>query len=294
MNTARAHRRHALRVAATATLIVMAGYVVAALVLNLVVARHGVAAADARLNERLVDASQQTLTLPAQSESDGRSGTDLDDSPIFVWSVSPSGQVTALTPGAPALPQRVWARQGGAVTLPVGTSTFRFDARHAGSTVYVAGQSLANGTNVRTTLYVAELVFGILLAVAVFVGATIVGLRASAPSETVRRRQAEFTADASHELRTPISVIEAEVGLALDRPREPADYRDALQRVGTESHAAPQHRGRPALAGAGRQPTAGGRSAAGHRRGRGGRNLRSALRRGCRHPRRGARHAARR
>ena len=143
--------------------------------------------------------------------------------------------MTALTPGAPALPQRSWTHIEAPVTLPVGTSTFRFDARHAGRTVYVAGQSLANGSNVRTTLYVAELVFGILLAVAVFVGATIVGLRASAPSETVRRRQAEFTADASHELRTPISVIEAEVGLALDRPREPAVYRDTLERIGTES-----------------------------------------------------------
>ena len=87
----------------------------------------------------------------------------------------------------------------------------------------------------QSTLLVAELVFGVILAVAVFGGAMVVGLRASAPSELVRRRQAEFTADASHELRTPISVIEAEVGLALDRPRDPAAYREALERVGRES-----------------------------------------------------------
>ena len=83
--------------------------------------------------------------------------------------------------------------------------------------------------------WLAELVFGGILAVVVFGGATVVGLRASAPSELIRRRQAEFTADASHELRTPISVIEAEVGLALDRPRDLAEYRDVLKRVGRES-----------------------------------------------------------
>ena len=108
-------------------------------------------------------------------------------------------------------------------------------------------------SNVQWTLLVAELVFGVILAVAVFAGATVVGLRASAPSELVRRRQAEFTADASHELRTPISVIQAEVGLALDRPRDPATYREVLERVGRGEHPAAPDRRRPALAGQGRQ-----------------------------------------
>ena len=114
-------------------------------------------------------------------------------------------------------------------------STFRFDTLPAHDALLVAGQSTAATSNVQSTLLVAELVFGVILAVAVFAGATVVGLRASAPSELVRRRQAEFTADASHELRTPISVIEAEVGLALDRPRDPTAYREVLERVGRES-----------------------------------------------------------
>ncbi len=99
----------------------------------------------------------------------------------------------------------------------------------------VAGQSIANASNIQTTLLLAEIAFGVILAVAVFCGAIMVGLRAAAPSELVRRRQAEFTADASHELRTPIAVIEAEVDLALDRPRDPDAYRDVLERVGHES-----------------------------------------------------------
>jgi two-component system sensor histidine kinase TctE len=111
----------------------------------------------------------------------------------------------------------------------------RFDSIRSGDTTLVAGQSIASTDNTKSTLFVAELVFGVLLALAVFTGATIVGLRASAPSELVRRRQAEFTADASHELRTPIAVIEAEVELALHRPREPVAYREAFERVGQES-----------------------------------------------------------
>ncbi len=231
MNLSRAHRRHAVRVAAVATLIVMVAYVIAALVLNLIVSNHLVGTTDARLHDRLVDASRQTLTLPGTIVPGEQ--TDLDDAPLFVWSIAPSGDVTPLTPTAPPLPSRRW--NTGPVTLPVGSSTLRFDTLQTHDTVLVAGQSMAETSHVHSVLLIAELVFGVILAVAVFVGATVVGLRASAPSELVRRRQAEFTADASHELRTPISVIEAEVGLALDRPRDPAGYREVLERVGRES-----------------------------------------------------------
>jgi signal transduction histidine kinase len=231
VKASRAHQRHAVRVAAVATLVVMVSYVLAALVLNLIVTKHLVGATDARLRDRLVDASRQTLTLPGTKVPTEQ--TDVDDAPVFVWSIAPSGDVTPLTPTAPPLPSRLW--DTGPTTLAVGSSTFRFDTLRAHDTVLVAGQSMADTSHVHSVLLVAELVFGMILAIAVFGGATVVGLRASAPSETVRRRQAEFTADASHELRTPISVIQAEVGLALDRPRDTADYREVLERIGRES-----------------------------------------------------------
>lgn len=41
-------------------------------------------------------------------------------------------------------------------------------------------------------------------------------------------RQTRFTADASHELRTPVAVILAQIELSLARPRSEQDYRDAL------------------------------------------------------------------
>jgi signal transduction histidine kinase len=232
MNEARNRRRHAVRVAGIATLVVMACYVVAAVVLNVVVTRHLMGTIDTRLGDRLEDAARQTLTLPGRPGALPKAN-DVDDAPVFLWSVAPSGEVTAFDPGSPALPTHSWG--AGPVTLGEGTSTFRFDTLRAREDLLVAGQSVANVSNVQSTLLVAEVVFGVLLAVAVFAGALVVGLRASAPSEMVRRRQAEFTADASHELRTPISVMEAEIDLALSRPRDANAYREVLDRLGGES-----------------------------------------------------------
>ena len=220
-----------MRVAAVATLVVMVFYVIAAIVLNLIVTNHLISTTDNRLADRLADAQHQALALHGSSAPDDN--TDLEDAPVFLWSIAPSGMVTSLRSTAPPLPSRHWGPDP--VTLDIGSSAFRFDTLRVHNDVLVAAQSTAAMKNVQSTLLVAELVFGVILAVALFGGATVVGLRASAPSELIRRRQAEFTADASHELRTPISVIEAEVGLALDRPRKPATYREVLERVGRES-----------------------------------------------------------
>src|SRR3984957_19141369 len=233
MTAQRKNRQHALRVAGAATLIVLAFYVVAVVVLNAVVTHHLIATTDNRLTDRLSDARQR-MSSPQGSPDRDDDDTDVDEAPQFLWSIAPSGAVTALTSAAPPLPQRHW--DANPVTLVVGTSNVRFDTLRVGDTLLVAGQSAASISNIQSVLLVAELVFGGILAVVVFGGATVVGLRASAPSELVRRRQAEFTADASHELRTPISVIDAEIGLALDRPREPGEYREVLQRVGGESN----------------------------------------------------------
>lgn len=230
---ARSSRRiHATKVATVATAVVLACYVVAVLVLNLLVARRLTEQADARIAARLAVAQRaapQTLTSPVPPTQD----TDPDDAPIFLWRGAISGSSSTLSPGAPRLPQRIWTAQP--ATITVGGTTFRVGAVRLGSGWLIGGESLAQLDRVGSALMAPEILFGVILLFVVYGGSLVIGLRASAPLETVQRRQAEFTADASHELRTPLSVIEAEVELSLARPRSVDEYRAILQRIGDES-----------------------------------------------------------
>lgn len=244
MTSRRATRGHAARVAAVATVIVMACYAVAVVGLDALVVRRLTDEVDARLTAVLAStrsASSDQSTQSTQGSALRRTTgvlppitpeTGVDDAPSFVWRVGANGSVTPLTVGSPVLPRRSWAT--GPSTLRLGATLFRFDAAPGGSGWLVVGQSIAEVQRVQAALWLPVLAFGVVLAAAVFVGSLVVGLRASAPLEEIRRRQAEFTADASHELRTPLSVIEAEVELALSGPQDPDEYVGVLRRVAGE------------------------------------------------------------
>jgi two-component system heavy metal sensor histidine kinase CusS len=53
--------------------------------------------------------------------------------------------------------------------------------------------------------------------------------------EAAVKRLSQFTADASHELRTPITLIRATAELTLRRERSPETYREALRQIVSES-----------------------------------------------------------
>ncbi len=53
--------------------------------------------------------------------------------------------------------------------------------------------------------------------------------------ERAFQRQKQFTGDASHELRAPLAVIEAESSLALQKQRPSSDYRQSLETIAQEA-----------------------------------------------------------
>ena len=241
----------AAKVAAVATAAIAAVYVIGAVVFNLVLARHMTDQTDARLAARLSAAQydpaalSQRVTRPGPYPGVDLGDIDADSAPVFLWSADARGNVTAHSPGAPALPAAPLAatlptaegrRAGLAFTtgLP-SVGPFRLKLARASGGWLIAGQSVAGDAHTRRLLLYGEIIAGPFLLLAMFGGLLVVGLRALAPVEQSRRRQLEFTADASHELRTPLSVIRAEADVALGAPREATEYRDALTRIQGES-----------------------------------------------------------
>ena len=232
-------RLHARRVALGATVLALVVYLLACTIADLMVVDRLNGSIDARLSARLVSlthAYPQSVTPTKTIRNPPNIGSgDLDDAPILAWFV-PSGVTSAqrLAADAPALPAGD-LRVGGPTNSVVGGRSFRLDAAAVRGGRFVVATSTAEATSVRDTLFLIEGALTPILLLALFLAASIIGRRAATPIERARLRQLEFTADASHELRTPLSVIEAEIGLALSTKRSASGYREALERVASES-----------------------------------------------------------
>lgn len=225
--------RAAAKVAAVTTVLFAVLYVGIAAAIDAFATRRVIWEVDQRLSSRLSVVGSLPDPLSSKSIPDD---VGTDGAPVFVWWVAPSRSVTALTVGAPALPEAALGISPTPLSIPVRAgTTFRFSAIHFRGGLLVAAQNLEGPSQFDGALFTGELVIGPVLLLAVFGAVLAIGLRAAAPAESARRRLQELTADASHELRTPLTVIEAEIELARSSPPDPVADREALDHVARES-----------------------------------------------------------
>jgi signal transduction histidine kinase len=226
-----------LRVALISTGIVAVVYAIVGMVVVVFVTNNLTAQVDSKLATALAAYERFVPRFTANGVGDtGQGGLN---SPPLAWLVFPSGDQITTIADQTQLP----AADAG-VTAPITTQVKGVDLRLVGTSVLtqnfgparlVVGYNFDSVSQARSSLIITEAAAGVVLLILVFFGTLVVGRRVGAPIELARQRQLEFTADASHELRTPLAVIEAQTSLALNQERDAAWYRNAFQRVGSES-----------------------------------------------------------
>ena len=220
-----------IRVAMAAAAIVGVAYVLIAVVVVLFVGNQLTSDIDGQLRRAL-------SAVPVDVGSGlpfGQTGVPnrLFGPPTLMWRISPDGSVQSLNTDNIVLPV-VDQHVSGPQTVSISGVDVRIQGDVRGSDYVVVGLAMDNVNQTISTLIVAEVGIGCTLLIVVFLGALAVGRRVAIPIERARQRQLEFTADASHELRTRLSVIEAQATLALARPRDGTWDGTAFGRINTE------------------------------------------------------------
>ncbi len=86
-----------------------------------------------------------------------------------------------------------------------------------------------------TALIVSFAAAGLIAAILVAIGGWIVAGQSAAPIERSIEQMRRFMADAAHELRTPLTVVRSRAEVALQFPRSPDQYADALRGIERET-----------------------------------------------------------
>ena len=225
-------RRASLRVALGATVVVAIAYLMITLAVLVIATRQLTGQIDANLHDGLVHISNEPGGRPDKGFGPPPGRSPLD--PAFVvWTMEPDGTTRTSINGV-SLPT-TYQPGSEPQTIDVNGVSVRVTAAPVGDGYVVIGQSMRSVSDTQDTIILAALLIGPVLLIVVFVGAVAIGRRVAAPIERARQRQLEFTADASHELRTPVSVIEAHTSLALSQDRSAEWYKAAFGRVDNET-----------------------------------------------------------
>jgi signal transduction histidine kinase len=185
--------------------------------LNFVDVKHGRVEIDARDRRQL-----SSILEPQTDVAIVRNAADV----VFSTKASPPDELLGSVPSADGF---LVFRQAGATSrtlvLPIDSGSKRIGA----VAVWAPTQWVAE-TDIRVA---AAFVLAALLLAGV---ASIAGAAVTRQAlEDALARQRRFTADASHELRAPLSVIRAEADLALQAPRDAATYQEAMRIIASEA-----------------------------------------------------------
>jgi signal transduction histidine kinase len=197
-----------------------------------------------RLTGRLVSARENNVWLEIQAEANNRmmraqtslaGGEEFQDGLMFL--VKPKDKYSEpfgptdlepplfkLADEASQGPAQSWYQQSG-------RSLQTFTRKISGDTFLVALADVTwlDGHNATQRSGVRRWAFlGWLLTVGISGLAAHLSLR---PARRIMRERTDFLADAAHELRTPLAVIQASAGYALNREREPIEYVQSLVEI---------------------------------------------------------------
>ncbi|NNN20804.1 MAG: HAMP domain-containing histidine kinase [Acidimicrobiales bacterium] len=230
-------------VALEATVAALLFYFLLALIGNALFEKHLTNNLDRTLNGQLSDVSKgfsfydgpPTLQKGGKSQNLSSPDIDLDAAPVVVWWIpATSKSAIALSPNWPTLPSSL-INTTSPLTVSISHINFRIVGKDFAGGHLIAGSTTNAISKNLHTLELAEEIFAPIFVGTFFLLAFLIGRSAAKRVDRIRRRQLDFTADASHELRTPIAVIEAEVDLSLSHDRDASEYRSSLVKVQSET-----------------------------------------------------------